>query len=294
MSTYFKGIVLAGGSGTRLHPITMGVSKQLLPVYDKPMIYYPISVLMLSGIQEILVISTSEDISGYQRLLGDGSNFGISIEYAIQPTPDGLAQAFTIGEKFIGENNVAMILGDNIFYGQHFSDNLKIASLKKKGATIFGYHVKDPERFGVVEFDSEGSVISIEEKPTIPKSNYAVTGLYFYDNDVVNIAKSIKPSDRGELEITDINNIYQTRGDLKVELLGRGFAWLDTGTHDSLIEAGQFVQTVEHRQGLKVACLEEIAFHQGWISIDLLLNQAKKLEKTSYGEYLKKVAGGYK
>jgi glucose-1-phosphate thymidylyltransferase len=294
MSNNYKGIVLAGGSGTRLHPITKGVSKQLLPVYDKPMIYYPISVLMLAGIKEILVISTPDDMSGYQRLLGDGFDFGVEIEYAIQPSPDGLAQAFLIGEDFIGDSNVALVLGDNIFYGQSFTTNLKAATSKENGATIFGYHVKDPERFGVVDFDSNGKVTSIEEKPQTPKSNFAVTGLYFYDNDVIEIAKSIKPSARGELEITDINNAYKNRGDLTVELLSRGFAWLDTGTHDSLIEAGQFVQTVEHRQGLKVACLEEIAFHHGWITKDSLLQQADALKKTSYGEYLSKVAGGYK
>jgi glucose-1-phosphate thymidylyltransferase len=294
MSNNYKGIVLAGGSGTRLHPITKGVSKQLLPVYDKPMIYYPMSVLMLAGIKEILVISTPEDMSGYQRLLGDGSDFGIEIEYAIQPSPDGLAQAFLIGEDFIGDSNVALVLGDNIFYGQNFTRNLKAATSKENGATIFGYHVKDPERFGVVDFDTNGKVTSIEEKPKNPKSNFAVTGLYFYDNDVIEIAKAIKPSARGELEITDINNAYQNRGDLTVELLSRGFAWLDTGTHDSLIEAGQFVQTVEHRQGLKVACLEEIAFHQGWITKEKLLKQGEALKKTSYGEYLVKVAGGYK
>ena len=294
MTSKYKGIVLAGGSGSRLHPITMGVSKQLLPIYDKPMIYYPISVLMLAGIKDILIISTPEDMSGYQRLLGDGSVFGLRIEYAVQPSPDGLAQAFIIGEYFIGNSNVALVLGDNVFYGQHFSDNLRAASSKTNGATVFGYHVKDPERFGVVEFDTDGRVLSIEEKPDAPKSSYAVTGLYFYDNDVVDIAKSIIPSPRGELEITDINIAYQARGDLKVELLGRGFAWLDTGTHDSLLDAGQFVQTVEHRQGLKVACLEEIAFHNGWISQAELILQAEKLKKTSYGEYLFKVAGGYK
>ena len=294
MTSNYKGIVLAGGSGTRLHPITKGVSKQLLPVYDKPMIYYPISVLMLAGIREILIISTPSDISGYERLLGDGSDFGLMIEYAVQPSPDGLAQAFIIAEEFIGNSNVALVLGDNIFYGQHFSDNLNVATAERSGATVFGYHVKDPERFGVVEFDNDGQVLSIEEKPLAPKSNYAVTGLYFYDNDVVQIAKSIKPSSRGELEITDVNKAYQARGDLKVELLGRGFAWLDTGTHDSLMEAGQFVQTVEHRQGLKVACLEEIAFHKGWLSKELLLTQAEALKRTSYGEYLLKVAGGYK
>jgi len=292
--TQRKGIILAGGSGTRLYPLTMAVSKQLLPIYDKPMIYYPISVLMLAGIKEILVISTPEDMSSYQRLLGDGSDFGIEIEYAIQPSPDGLAQAFLIGKDFIGDSNVALVLGDNIFYGQNFTTNLKAATSKENGATIFGYQVKDPERFGVVDFDTNGKVTSIEEKPKNPKSNFAVTGLYFYDNDVIEIAKAIKPSDRGEIEITDINNAYQNRGDLTVKLLSRGFAWLDTGTHDSLIEAGQFVQTVEHRQGLKVACLEEIAFHQGWITKEKLLKQAEALKKTSYGEYLVKVAGGYK
>ena len=290
----YKGIILAGGSGTRLHPITLGVSKHLLPIYDKPMIYYPISVLMLSGIKEILIISSAEDLDGYKRLLGDGFQFGVSIDYAIQDNPDGLAQAFIIGEEFIGDKHVALVLGDNIFYGQHFSDNLIKATQKVKGATVFGYHVRDPERFGVVEFDANGSVLSIEEKPLMPKSNFAITGLYFYDNDVIEIAKSIVPSPRGELEITDVNRAYQERGDLSVELLGRGFAWLDTGTHNSLLEAGQFVQTVEHRQGLKVACLEEIAYHQGWISKELLMIQAQKLKKTDYGEYLYKVSGGYK
>lgn len=249
---------------------------------------------MLAGIREILVISTPDDMDGYKRLLGDGSDFGLSIDYAIQPSPDGLAQAFIIGEDFIGDSNVALVLGDNIFYGQSFSDNLKSAASQQQGACVFGYHVHDPERFGVVEFDSVGNVLSIEEKPVIPKSNYAVTGLYFYDNDVVEIAKTIKLSSRGELEITDVNNAYRVRGDLKVELLGRGFAWLDTGTHDSLMEAGQFIQTVERRQGLKVACLEEIAFHNGWLSKEMLLKQADALKKTSYGEYLTKVAGGYK
>lgn len=293
MNINYKGIVLAGGSGTRLHPITKGVSKQLLPIYDKPMIYYPISVLMLAGINEILVISTPDDIASYQRLLGKGEDFGLSIKYAVQPSPDGLAQAFLIGEEFIGDSNVALVLGDNIFYGQHFSDHLKRATAKTKGATVFGYQVKDPERFGVVEFDASGNVLSIEEKPLVPKSNYAVTGLYFYDNEVLQIAKSIQPSQRGELEITDVNKEYQSRDQLSVELLGRGFAWLDTGTHDSLMEAGQFVQTVEHRQGLKVACLEEIAFSKGWLSKPDLLRQAEKLKKTSYGEYLFKVANGF-
>ena len=294
MTAKYKGIVLAGGSGSRLYPITLGASKQLLPIYDKPMIYYPISVLMLAGIKDILIISTPESIKDYQRLLGDGSHFGIFIEYAVQPRPDGLAQAFIIGENFIGSNNIVLVLGDNIFYGQHFTDQLIAATSRDRGATIFGYHVKDPERFGVVEFDIHGNVLSIEEKPSTAKSNYAITGLYFYDNDVVEIAKGITPSLRGELEITDINNFYQARGDLKVELLGRGFAWLDTGTHDSLLEASQFVQTVEHHHGLKVACLEEIAFHNGWISQADLMLQSEKLKNTDYGKYLAKVAGGYK
>jgi glucose-1-phosphate thymidylyltransferase len=286
-----KGIVLAGGSGTRLHPITLGVSKQLLPVYDKPMIYYPISVLMLAGIKDILVISTPVDLPQYRNLLGDGTQFGVQFSYAEQPSPDGLAQAFIIGEEFIGDDPVCLILGDNIFHGQYFGEQLRSAAERPSGATVFGYWVKDPERFGVIDFDKDGRALSIEEKPAKPKSSYAVTGLYFYDNDVIKIAKAVKPSHRGELEITDVNNAYLKRGDLHVERFGRGFAWLDTGTHDSLLEASTYVQTIEHRQGLKVACLEEIAYENGWIDRNQLLERAKYFGKTGYGQYLYSLAG---
>jgi len=284
-----KGIILAGGSGTRLYPITMGVSKQLLPIYDKPMIYYPLSVLMLAGINDILIITTPEDQNGFTRLLGNGEHLGINISYAIQPSPDGLAQAFIIGEKFIGTDQVCLVLGDNIFFGQGFTPKLKSAAANTHGATVFGYQVMDPERFGVVEFDERFKAMSIEEKPASPKSNWAVTGLYFYDNDVIDISKSLKPSARGELEITSVNEIYLQSGKLNVELLGRGFAWLDTGTHDSLIEAGSFVETVQKRQGMMVACPEEIAWRNGWLTDAELEFTASKLSKNHYGQYLLKL-----
>ena len=285
-----KGIILAGGSGTRLYPITKGISKQLLPVYDKPMIYYPLSVLMLAGIKDILIISTPKDLIRFEEILGNGDDLGVRFSYLPQPSPDGLAQAFIIGEEFIGDDSVSLILGDNIYYGQYFSDMLLRAATLEAGATVFGYKVKDPERFGVVEFDDHHNVLSIEEKPKKPKSNFAITGLYFYDNDVINIAKQVKPSYRGELEITSINQVYLDRGKLNVELLGRGFAWMDTGTHDSLMEAGSFIQTIEHSQGYKVACIEEIAFRNGWISKDKLIRLAESLNKNAYGQYLIDIA----
>lgn len=286
-----KGIVLAGGSGTRLYPITRGVSKQLLPIYDKPMVYYPISVLMLAGIRDILVISTPEDMPSFQRLLGDGSRFGIKLSYEIQPSPDGLAQAFLIGEEFINGERCALVLGDNIYFGQSFGAKLESVVARNEGATVFGYQVMDPERFGVVEFDEQFRALSLEEKPKVPKSNWAVTGLYFYDNNVVDMAKEVKPSYRGELEITTLNQMYLEQGNLNVELLGRGFAWLDTGTHDSLIEASQFIHTIEKRQGFKVACLEEIAFRKGWLSHEQVAEEAKLLGKTLYGQYLAHLIG---
>ena len=286
MEIKLKGIVLAGGSGTRLHPITRGISKQLLPVYDKPMIYYPISVLMLAGIREILIISTPHDLPGIQRLLGDGSDFGVHFQYEIQPAPEGLAQAFIIGEEFIGDSPVCLVLGDNIFYGQGFSPMLRRVAKRQKGATVFGYRVKDPERFGVVSFNERQVVDSIVEKPQNPNSNFAVTGLYVYDNDVVDFAKMVKPSERGELEITSINQLYLERGDLHVELLGRGFAWLDTGTYDSLLDANGFIQTLEKRQGLKIACLEELAFRNGWLSPDQLRACGLAQQKSEYGQYI--------
>ncbi|WP_303918088.1 glucose-1-phosphate thymidylyltransferase RfbA [Draconibacterium sediminis] len=285
-----KGIILAGGSGTRLYPITRSISKQIIPVYDKPMIYYPLSVLMLAGIREILIISTPEDIGLYEKLFGDGSQLGLKLAYKIQPSPDGLAQAFILGEEFIGDDNVSMILGDNIFYGYKFRKILEQAATLEDGATVFGYYVNDPERYGVVEFDDAGKVISIEEKPDEPKSNYAVTGLYFYSNDVVEKAKGLKPSKRGELEITDLNRIYLEENRLKVKLLSRGFAWLDTGTHDSLLQAANFISTIEQRQGLKVSCIEEIAWKKGYISTEQLIDLAKPLSKNQYGEYLLKIA----
>ncbi|WP_319265598.1 glucose-1-phosphate thymidylyltransferase RfbA [uncultured Draconibacterium sp.] len=285
-----KGIILAGGSGTRLYPITRSISKQIIPVYDKPMIYYPLSVLMLAGIREILIISTPDDIGLYEKLFGDGSQLGLKLSYKIQPSPDGLAQAFILGEEFIGDDNVSMILGDNIFYGYKFRKILEQAATLEDGATVFGYYVNDPERYGVVEFDNTGKVISIEEKPDEPKSNYAVTGLYFYSNDVVEKAKALKPSKRGELEITDLNRIYLEEKRLNVQLLSRGFAWLDTGTHDSLLQASNFISTIEQRQGLKVSCIEEIAWKKGYISTEQLIELAKPLSKNQYGEYLLKIA----
>ena len=286
-----KGIVLAGGAGSRLHPVTLGVSKQLLPVYDKPMIYYPLSVLMQAGIRDILVITTPEDQAAFIRLLGDGSRFGLNLSYEVQPSPDGIAQAFLIGREFIGADSVALVLGDNIFYGAHLEQMVRQAASRSSGATIFGYYVCDPERFGVIEFDAEGRALSIEEKPAVPKSSYAVTGLYFYDNSVLDIAAGITPSARGELEITAVNCAYLERGGLRVERLGRGYAWLDTGTHDSLMEAGDFIRTIEKRQGLQVACLEEIAWMNGWMTTAQVLDRSAMLRKTEYGRYLERRVG---
>ena len=285
----YKGIVLAGGSGTRLYPTTFGVSKQLLPIYDKPMIYYSLSVLFLSGIRDILIISTPLDLSSFEKLLGDGSQFGVNFTYAAQAEPEGIAQAFIIGADFLDKSPACLVLGDNIFYGEHFSDKLQQAVAVDHGATVFGYHVPDPERFGVIEFNSKGSILSVEEKPAVPKSHYAVTGLYFYDNNIIDIARCLRPSSRGELEITDVNKAYLQNNKLHVSLLGRGFAWLDAGTHDSLMEAGHFVQTIEKRQGMKIACLEEIACNQGWLSRAQLLQQAEKMNKTDYGQYLMRI-----